>query len=106
MIIYRALKHYIVCTNNQLTNFRSSIQTVTQAQLELDRLRRIKKRFEIPILTLCTELISQRQNLTSLTSAYPILMQQQETAATTFFNSYKTRINHYLDTVFKTLFRI
>ncbi len=96
----------ILAYNNQLTTFRSSIQTVTQAQLELDRLRRIKKRFESPILTLCNELISQRQNLTSLTSAYPILMLQQETAATTFFDSYKTRINHYLGTVFKTLFRI
>lgn len=96
----------ILAYNNQLTTFRSSIKTVTQAQFELDRLRRIKKRFESPILILCNELISQRQNLTSLTTAYPILMQQQETAATTFFNSYKTRINHYLGTVFKTLFRI
>lgn len=96
----------ILAYNNQLTTFRSNIQTVLQAQLELDRLKRIKKRFESPILTLCNELIAQRQNLTSLTTAYPILMQQQETSATTFFNSYKTRINHYLGTVFKTLFRI
>jgi len=96
----------ILVYNGQLSTFRSGIQTVTQAQLELDRLRRIKKRFETPILTLCNELISQRQTLTALTSAYPILMQQQEAAATTFFNSYKTQINHYLGTVFKTLFRI
>lgn len=96
----------ILVYNNQLTTFRSGIKTVPQAQLELDRLRRIKKRFEAPILTLCNELISQRQNLASLTTAYPLLMQQQEASATTFFNSYKTQINHYLGTVFKTLFRI
>lgn len=96
----------ILVYNNQLTTFRLAIKTVPQAQLELDRLKRIKKRFEAPISTLCNELISQRQNLASLTTAYPILMQQQEASATTFFNSYKTQINHYLGTVFKTLFRI
>ena len=96
----------ILVYNNQLTTFRLAIKTVPQAQLELDRLRRIKKRFEAPISTLCNELISQRQNLASLTTAYPILMQQQEASATTFFNSYKTQINYYLGTVFKTLFRI
>ncbi|MCV9933546.1 AAA family ATPase [Flavobacterium sp. LS1R47] len=96
----------ILVYNNQLTTFRLAIKTVPQAQLELDKLRRIKKRFEAPISTLCNELISQRQNLASLTTAYPVLMQQQEASATTFFNSYKTQINHYLGTVFKTLFRI
>ncbi|ENA1796017.1 AAA family ATPase [Flavobacterium psychrophilum] len=97
---------HILVYNTQLNTFRSSIQTVEQAQLELERLRRIEKRFETPISILCAELTAKKQNLATLTSAYPILMQQQESSATTFFNSYKTQINYYLGTVFKTLFRI
>lgn len=96
----------VIRYNNQIVLFRSSITTVAQAQLEVERLKRIKKRFEAPIQTLCNELITQRQLLRTLETTYPTLMQQQEAAATSFFNNYKTRINHYLGTVFKTLFRI
>ena len=92
--------------NTAITTFRSGIQTVTNAQLEVDRLTRIKKRFEAPIVTLCSQLATERQNLRTLEAAYPSLIQQQQTAATTFFSSYQTRINHYLGNVFKTLFRI
>lgn len=92
--------------NTAITTFRASIQIVANAQLEVDRLKRIKKRFETPIVALCNQLTTERQNLKTLETAYPLLVQQQQTAATTFFNSYKTRINHYLGTVFKTPFRI
>ncbi|MCH7964539.1 MAG: AAA family ATPase [Bacteroidetes bacterium] len=92
--------------NNAITTFRASIRTVVNAQLEVDRLKRIKKRFETPIVVLCNQLTTERQNLRTLETAYPLLVQQQQTAVTTFFNSYKTRINHYLGTVFKTPFRI
>jgi wobble nucleotide-excising tRNase len=92
--------------NSHITLFRSRIQTVAQAQLEVEKLKRIKKRFEPAIIALCSELTTQKQHLRALEIAYPILTQQQEAAASTFFNSYKTRINHYLGTVFKTLFRI
>ena len=92
--------------NNAITIFRSAIQTVAAAQLEVDRLRRIKKRFETPIDTLCNQLVAERQRLRSLETAYTQLSQQQQAAATTFFNNYQTQINHYLGNVFRTPFRI
>ena len=92
--------------NTTVTTFRANIQTVATAQLEVDRLKRIKKRFEIPIDTLCNQLITERQTLRGLETAYTQLSQQQQVAATTFFNNYQTQINHYLGNVFRTPFRI
>ncbi|MEA4995396.1 MAG: AAA family ATPase [Petrimonas sp.] len=92
--------------NTEITTFRSGIQTVVVAQLEVDRLKRIKKRFEASIDTLCNQLIAEKQVLRNLESVYTQLSQQQQAAATTFFNNYQTRINHYLGNVFKTHFRI
>lgn len=92
--------------NTAITTFRTNIQTVAIAQLEVDRLKRIKKRVEIPIAALCDQLISERQILRGLETAYTLLSQQQQTAATTFFNNYQNQINHYLGNVFRTPFRI
>lgn len=92
--------------NTAITTFRTNIQTVANAQLEVDRLKRIKKRFETPIATLCNQLNTEKQILRGLETAYTQLSQQQQAAATTFFNSYQTRINHYLENVFRTPFRI
>jgi wobble nucleotide-excising tRNase len=92
--------------NTAITTFKSGIQTVQDAQLEVDRLKRIKKRFEPAIAQICTQIIAEKQRLRVLTTAYPLLIQQQNTAATAFFSSYQTRINHYLGTIFKTPFRI
>ena len=92
--------------NTSITTFLASIQTVAQAQLEVDRLKRIKKRFDGAIVPLCTQLKTERKTLRTLEAAYTTLSQQQEAAATTFFTDYKNRINHYLGTVFKTLFQI
>ncbi len=92
--------------NAAITTFRAGIQTTANAQLTVDRLKRIKKRFETPIVTLCTQLSAEKLTLRGLETAYTTLSQQQQAAAATFFSSYQTRINHYLDNVFKTLFRI
>lgn len=92
--------------NTAITAFRSGIQTVATAQLEVDKLKRIKKRFETPIDTLCNQLTTERQRLRGLETAYTQLSQQQQAAATTFFNNYQTQINHYLGNVFRTPFRI
>lgn len=92
--------------NTAITTFRTNIQTVATAQLEVDRLKRIKKRFETPIDTLCTQLTTERQRLRGLETTYTQLSQQQQIEATTFFNNYQTRINHYLENVFRTPFRI
>ena len=96
----------VLTYNTAITVFRSSIQTVAAAQLEVDRLKRIKKRFETPIDTLCNQLTTEKQTLRGLETAYTQLSQQQQAAATTFFNSYQTQINHYLQNVFRTHFRI
>lgn len=92
--------------NAAIPTFRAGIQTAANAQLAVDRLKRIKKRFETPIVTLCIQLSAEKQTLRGLETAYTTLSQQQQTAAATFFSSYQTRINHYLGNVFKTLFRI
>jgi wobble nucleotide-excising tRNase len=92
--------------NRAITAFRSSIQSVPDAQRELEKLKRIKKRFETPINTLCTQLATEKQNLRTLESNYTQLAQQQESAATAFFTNYQARINHYLTNVFRTHFRI
>ena len=96
----------ITAYNAAITTFRAGIQTVASAQLAVDRLKRIKKRFEAPIVSLCSQLSAERQTLRGLETAYTTLSQQQKTAASTFFNNYQSRINHYLGNVFKTLFRI
>lgn len=96
----------VTAYNIAITTFRASIQTAANAQLAVARLKRIKKRFETPIVTLCTQLSAEKQILRGLETAYTALSQQQQTAAATFFSSYQTRINHYLGNVFKTHFRI
>lgn len=92
--------------NSSIATFRRGIQTAAQAQLEVERLKRIKKRFDVAIVPLCTQLTTEKQTLKTLEAAYTQLSQQQQAAATAFFTNYKNRINHYLGTVFKTLFRI
>ncbi len=96
----------VVTYNATVTTFRSGIQTVANAQIEVERLKRTKKRFEPQIASLCAQLSAEKQTLASLETAYTTLSQQQQTAATVFFNSYQTRINHYLGNIFKTHFRI
>lgn len=92
--------------NTAITTFRSGIQSIASAQLEVERLKRIKKRFETPIIALCTQLSAEKQVLRGLETTYTNLSQQQQLAANTFFTNYQTQINYYLGTVFKTLFRI
>lgn len=96
----------VINYNNAITNFRAGIQTGAQAQIEVDKFKRIKKRFEPEISTLCTQLVAEKGKLKTLETAYTKLVQQQAAATTTVFANYKDRINYYLDTVFKTPFRI
>lgn len=96
----------VITYNSDITSFRSGIQTVQQAQSEVNRLKCIKERFTPAVAALCSQLTNERQNLKTLEAAYPVLIQQQETIATTFFATYQTKINYYLVTVFKTLFKI
>ena len=101
-----AYNQSVVTYNSAIVAFLAGIQTVAQARSELERLKRIKKRFEAPISTLCNQLTAEKQNLRTLESAYTQLMQIQKSTASTFFSSYKSRVNYYLNNVFKTLYKI
>lgn len=92
--------------NNSIASLRASITTVSQAQLEVDRLKRIEQRFLPAVSTLCTQLLAERQNLRTLEGAYTLLSQQQQADATAFFTTYRDQINNYLGNVFNTAFRI
>lgn len=92
--------------NIAISTFRSNIKTVEQAQSELSNLKRIKKRFDASISGFCSQLITKKSELRTLEDNYTQLVRQQETNATQFFTDYKDRINHYLDIVFKTPFKI
>lgn len=92
--------------NAAIFRFRSSIISVETAKNEVDKLKRIKKRFETSIETLCNQLIRERQRLRDLEAEYTALSRRQQEEASAFFHDYQTQINHYLGTVFRTHFRI
>ena len=96
----------VVVYNIAITTFRAGILTVQNAQNELYKLKRIQKRFEPEIVTICSSLATESANFNVLKTAYPLLIAQQEAENRTFFTSYKERINYYLTDIFKTLFKI
>jgi wobble nucleotide-excising tRNase len=53
----------VTAYNTAITTFRTRIQTSANALVEVDKLKRIKKRFEVPIVTLCTQLSTERLTL-------------------------------------------
>ena len=97
---------HVISYNAAINTFLTRIQTVLQAQNNLNELQRIKKRFEPAIITICDQLQNERQRLRTLEGNYTTLSQQQQVAAQTFFITYKDRINYYLGTVFRTPFSI
>jgi wobble nucleotide-excising tRNase len=96
----------VIVYNSAIATFLRGIQTVAQAQAEVLRLKRIKSRFDATIVSLIANLSAEKTRLRVLETAYTGLVAQQHAAASTFFNRYKDRINHYLNTVFKTPFLI
>jgi wobble nucleotide-excising tRNase len=95
----------VVAYNLVISSFRGGIQPLNQAQANVSDLKRIKKRFDTPIQTLCRELLAEKQKLSALEAAYPGLITQEQTAATIFFSKYCDRINYYLR-LFRTAFQI
>jgi hypothetical protein len=91
---------------NHEIDFAFVKQRFYEALVELDKLKRIKRRFDPAIVALCNQLATEKQNLAQLETAYTQLSQQQEAAVSTFFTQYKDRVNHYLKDVFKTAFLI
>ncbi len=89
-----------------INSFKQGIPSISLATEKVNNLIRIKKRYEPAIITKVGELNQEKLNLTTLDQQYTTLLQQQESTANTFFTTYCTRINYYLDTVFKTPFQI
>lgn len=89
-----------------ITIFRASIQTVASAQLTLESLRRTERRCLPAILTLCSHLRAERQNHRNLSDAYARMMESARLSSNALLHNYQTRINHYLNTVFHTPFRV
>jgi wobble nucleotide-excising tRNase len=96
----------ITLYNAAIATFLRGIQTVIQAQNEVMRLKMIRLRFDPNVITLIANLSTVKTRLRTLGTTYSTLIAQQQTAASSFFNRYKDRINHYLTTVFKTPFLI
>jgi len=92
--------------NGEITRFKSSIQTTADAQNKLNILLRTQSRSLPAIDTLCTQIKQARLDLATLRNAYTPLVQAQEAAVSAFFTTYGTRVNHYLNTIFKTPFQI
>lgn len=96
----------VVNYNIGINAFKTSIQTVEHAEAELARLRRIEQRFNPGTATLCEQLTAERVILRTLETQYTTLSEQQQSLATAFLKTYSTRINYYLNNIFKTSFLI
>ncbi|OYU80299.1 MAG: hypothetical protein CFE23_10380 [Flavobacterium sp. BFFFF1] len=96
----------VVAYNAGIATFKTGIQTIAQAEAELNRMRRIERRFDPAVNTLCVQLAAERTNLRTLEQQYTALSASQDTLASSFLATYSTQINHYLGTVFKTSFQI
>lgn len=92
--------------NTEINRFKAGIQTVATAENNLNDLLRRQQRATVTIDTLCTTLRQEKTLLRGLDTTYTGLVQTQEAAVSAFFTTYGTRINHYLQTVFKTPFQI
>lgn len=92
--------------NEQIYKFLENIQTEVQAQNELNKLKRIKMRFEQPVIDIVLALKTEKQTLKNLEKLYTQLISKENLAALSFFSIYKDKINFYLSNVFKTPFRI
>ncbi|MCW3073481.1 MAG: hypothetical protein JWP69_550 [Flaviaesturariibacter sp.] len=103
VVVYNRL---VTDYNSAIQAFKAGIKPVAEAQEAVNRLKRSQKRFQANIDALCRQIASEKLQLKRLEDAYPILVQQQEAAASAFFTLYRDRINHYLGTVFQTPFQI
>jgi wobble nucleotide-excising tRNase len=92
--------------NIEITSFKTGIQTVIQAEAELARLKRIEQRFNPATAVLCEQLTAERVVLRTLETQYSTLSEQQQSLASAFLTTYSTRINYYLNNIFKTSFLI
>jgi len=90
--------------NSQISTYNLSITTlkstaqpnIAQLELELKKLKAIKKRSEITMTTFCTDLTTYIQAVNTLNTQKATKQQQLDTYSTSVFTAYSTRINQYL----------
>jgi len=87
----------IVAYNLQITALKSTSQpNIAQLELELKRLKAIRKRGDAAIVTLCTNLTTYNQAVDGFNTQKNTKQQQLDTYSATIFVNYTTKINQYL----------
>jgi wobble nucleotide-excising tRNase len=80
-----------------ITTLKTSAQpNIAQLELDLKKLKAIKKRNEPAIATLCTDLTTYIQEVEALNIQKTAKQQQLDAYSASVFSSYSTKINHYL----------
>lgn len=105
-VLLQAYAENITGINNQLLDMRSRILTEDQAKHALIRKEWQKKLLDSQVQALINSLGNEKSQLRQLEAQYRILATNLETNASQFFTQYQTQINHYLQVVFHTPFRI
>jgi wobble nucleotide-excising tRNase len=90
--------------NTDITNYNTSIATLksssqpnlVQLELELKRLKAIKKKEDVAVTTLCTNLSTYTQAVDSFVTQKDTKQQSLDTYSTTIFTNYTSKINLYL----------
>ena len=83
--------------NVQITTLKSSRQpNISQLELDLKKLKAIKKRGDIAIVTLCTNLTTYTQAVDGFNTQKDTKQHQLDTYSATIFTNYTTKINLYL----------
>lgn len=87
----------IVAYNLQITALKSTSQPdIPQLELELKRLKAIRKRGDAAIVTLCTNLTTYTQAVEGFNTQKNTKQQQLDTYSATIFANYTFKINQYL----------
>ncbi|NTW33157.1 MAG: AAA family ATPase [Bacteroidetes bacterium] len=83
--------------NQKISTLKLSAQpSISQLELDLKKLKAVKKRSEPVISTICTNLSTYAQAIIALNSQKTTKQLQLDTYSTTIFSSYSLRINQYL----------
>jgi len=98
------LNNLLTKFNTEITDYNTKIVTLksasqsnlTQLELELKKLKAIKKKEDVAITTLCKNLLTFSQAVKSLVTQKDIKQQLLDTYSATFFTNYTTKINFYL----------
>lgn len=92
--------------NTDITSYNANIATLkstsqpnlVQLEFDLKKLKAIKKKEDVAITTLCTNLTNYTQAVDNFVTQKDTKQQQLDTYSTTIFTNYTTKINLYLQT--------